>query len=462
MRVLLGTKAQWRTFGYLIGCAFLVCSVAFINRYPLVYSDTGTYIRSSFSLLPPDDRPIGYGLIIRAVTWQSTLWTVVIFQGAMIAWLLYETLGQLLPIGTVIWRVHLLLLGVLMLVTSMPWYMAQVMPDAMTPMVGVILFLLFVGRSISFPKQAFLWICLFFFLIAHNSHVAMSLLFLALAAFHVLVRRTSFARFWLVWVAVLVTTIGGIFFAAQYNGAHGMRAEYSPAANAFFAGRLCEGELMGDFLDEHCGEKRYALCPYKDELPVIPGDFIWGSNSIVARLGGNLSTVDSLIAPEVHDLLSDPVYLGRYVRMAIVASVTQLFQVNTNSGIVSYCEGSAPYLAIQEKLPWEASMYITSLQAHNAWWNLEFQDRIVHMALFLSVLVLVWCWRSSMKFEALHSFILTMLAWVVLNAAVTASLANVYDRLQSRVAWLTVLSAIIMLMRTPRGERMLAKYASRP
>lgn len=53
---------------YLVGTAFLIIALAFFNRYPLVYSDTGTYIRSAFTLHPPVDRPIGYSLIIRAVT----------------------------------------------------------------------------------------------------------------------------------------------------------------------------------------------------------------------------------------------------------------------------------------------------------------------------------------------------------------------------------------------------------
>ncbi len=299
-------RSRWRLYAYLIGCAFLVSAIAFINSYPLVYSDSGTYIRSSFTLLPPDDRPIGYGLIIRAVTWQSTLWTVVLFQGAMVAWLLYETLKQFLPTGTTVWRVHLLLLSVLMICTSMPWYMAEIMPDAVTPMLALIFFLLFKGHSIGVVKQVFLWICSFFFLITHNSHVAMGLLFLALAAGAVILLRKSSKRFWLTWAGAIATTIAGIFFVAGYNKDHGLRSEFSPSANVFFAGRLCEGEIVGDFLDEHCDEKDYALCPFKDELPTYPSSFIWGGSSMVNHLGGNMSTVDSLLKPMIHDLMWEP------------------------------------------------------------------------------------------------------------------------------------------------------------
>ena len=444
---------------YLVGCAFLVSAIAFINRYPLVYSDSGAYIEALFTLRPVADRPIGYALIMRAVTWQSTLWTVVLFQGGMMAWLLYEALRQVLPSTIDIKRVHLPLLVVLMVCTSMPWYMAQIMPDAMTPMLAVILFLLLHGEGLAVFKRAFLWACLFFFLISHNAHVAMSFLFLGLSAAVLLVRRSFAGRYWMAWSGVLLTTFGGVFFVAQYNGAHGMRAEFSPASNVFLSGKLCEGALLRDFLHERCPEVDYALCPYRDDLPKTPGAFIWGDTSIVSRMGGDLQQVDALLAPTVHDLLSDPEYLGRYVRMALVASVTQFFQVNTNSGILWCNEGSAPYSAVKKHLPWEESMYITSLQAYNSWWNLGTMDQIVHVAILLSLVVIWFCWPKGKDQVKLRALVTVLLAWVVLNAIVTASLANVYDRLQSRVAWLIVLAACLVLLKTTLGERMVRKFA---
>ena len=452
-------RSRWRLFAYLLGCAFLVSTLAFINCYPLVYSDSGTYIRSAFTLLPPNDRPIGYGLIIRAVTWQSTLWTVVLFQGAMVSWLLYEVLKQLLPATISIWRVHLCLVAVLMLCTSMPWYAAEIMPDALTPMIALMLFLLFVGQGLAVLKRIFLWICLFFFLIAHNSHVATSLLFLSLAAVFVILGRRSSKRFWLIWSGVLTTTLAGIFFVAGFNGAHGLRSEFSPSAHVFFAGRLCEGEILGDFLDERCGEENYALCPFKDELPTYPSGFIWGGSSMVDRLGGNMLLADSLLKPMIHDLMSDPEYLGRYVRLAMVASVTQFFQTGTNTGLHSFPEDSAPFSAIKQHLPWEASMYLHSSQIHNAWADISNCDRRVRLVLFLSVLLVLWCWRSINHAVPLRSLVLILGSWVILNAIVTGSLANVDSRLQSRVTWLIVLTACATLMHTPWGARHLNKYA---
>lgn len=431
-------------------CAtLLIATLAFFNRYPLVFSDSGTYIRSAFTLLPPPDRPIGYGLIIRAVTWQSTLWTVVLFQAAMLAWLLWEILKKVLPPKLHLMRNHLVLVLGLVLFSSMPWYAAQIMPDIFSAMIILVLYLLLRAPELGRVKRGFLWICLFFFLITHNSHVAMAAMLLAgLALFGLFRRRGAWPRFWANWGGATAVLALGVFFVAWYNGQHGLRQTFSPAANVFLSARLCENRMLGDFLEEHCGERDYPLCAYRHELPSLPTSFIWGDNSINWRISHDMEKVDSLLAPMVRDFFLDPAYVGRFLRSSLVASIAQLFQVSAVSGATPYLEGSAPYTVVSSSLPWELSSYATSMQAKGAWWDTSFNDRLVHVALLLALGLLAWCspqWRAHPELRLL---IPLLLAWVVLNAVVTASLANVYDRLQSRVAWLVVLAAGLVLAQT--------------
>ncbi|MEO7080650.1 MAG: hypothetical protein ABIY71_03945, partial [Flavobacteriales bacterium] len=398
-------------------------------------------------------------LIIRAVTWQSTLWTVVLFQAGMLAWLLWETLRKVLPAGATLWRTHLLLVLVLVLTTSMPWYAAQIMPDIFTPMLVLILYLLFRAPELGVVKRTFLWICLFFFLITHNAHVAMASLLLVGLAIARLLRKSWFAwpRFWPNLGGTAVVLASGVVFVAWYNGQNGLRPVFSPTANVFLAARLCENDLLADFLDEHCGDRDYVLCPYKDELPLVPVDFIWGDNSITAKLGTKMTVADTLLAPVVHDLLTEPEYLGRFLRSSLVASVVQLFQVNAASGLQPQLRGSPPFQQVAGRLPWELSSFNNSMQANGAWSDLGFSNRVVHLALLLALCVLVWAWPQWKTHPQLRTLVPLLLVWVVLNAVVTASLANVYDRLQSRVAWLVVLAACLVLMQTPWSRRLLKK-----
>lgn len=452
---------NWNTLWYLLATSFLVSCLAFTNRYPFVYSDSGAYIGSSFTLIPIADRPIGYSLIIRAITWQSTLWTVVLFQGFMTSWSLYELLKRLLPEGIAVRRVHLLLIAILVVCSSMPWYMAQIMPDALTPILLILLFLWMEGGELTGYKRAFIWVCVFFFLIAHYSHVAMAGLFLMGSLIHwLLKRKRSPAPGYPARLAgMAVALVGSVVFAMVYNGTHGFRPVLSPSANVYFAGRLCQDEILHDFLTKHCADRAYPICPYKDELPEIPGAFIWGDESVMHRAGLDMAAGDTILAPMIHDLLSEPEFLGRYVRSAFVGTVVQLFQVHTNSGIVSFYRDSAPYAVIKQRLPWEASTYIHSEQAYNGY-KMDFIDRVVLLALLVSMLVICWCWNAPGTGVPARRFGAQALAWVILNAAITSSLANVYDRLQSRVTWLVVLVACVLLLRSAWGERMMRKHAS--
>lgn len=454
-------KIDRGTFLYVFAASFLVGAIAYINRYPLVYSDSGSYILSSFTLKASPDRPVGYPLIIRAVTWQSTLWTVVLFQSFMTSWLIYEVLKQLLPPQVAVWRVHLVVVATLLLVTSMPWYEAQIMPDALTPLILLILFLLLMGDGLAMYKRFLLWACLFFFIIAHFSHVAMTGLFLGGIVVYNLVRPKRGARpaFWVRWTGPALALVGSVAFAIIYNSAQGYRPVLSPASNVFFCGRLCEDDILRDFLREHCGERRYVLCPYTEELPELPGDLIWGDHSVFSRTGMSFEEADTAFTPIIRDLLTEPEYLGRYIRSAFIGTVLQVFQVNTNSGVVSFYKDSAPYAVIKERLPWEANAYIHSTQAYNNW-DMAFVTHWTHLALLLAVLVLALAWPRNNAQSKLRFFLGSIVAWVLLNAAITSSLANVYDRLQSRVMWLIVLAACVALAHTRRGKRIVEASTS--
>ena len=70
-------------------------AIALWNGYPLVYSDTGTYIYSAADLFVPDDRPVGYGLWIRLTSGMKSLWFTVIIQNLLTAWVLWKVVESM-------------------------------------------------------------------------------------------------------------------------------------------------------------------------------------------------------------------------------------------------------------------------------------------------------------------------------------------------------------------------------
>jgi len=87
----------WRSLVYYFFTGLILVIPAFINKVPRVFSDAGTYLESASTLFPPVDRPIGYGFIIRATGWQSSIWPVVILQGMLSSWLIHRTMQTLFP-----------------------------------------------------------------------------------------------------------------------------------------------------------------------------------------------------------------------------------------------------------------------------------------------------------------------------------------------------------------------------
>ena len=58
-------RLDLRTGLHILAGTLVLMWPAFVNGYPLIYSDTSTFIHSAFELQPPMDRPITYGLFIR-------------------------------------------------------------------------------------------------------------------------------------------------------------------------------------------------------------------------------------------------------------------------------------------------------------------------------------------------------------------------------------------------------------
>ncbi len=117
----------------LVCLALLFLVIALWNRFPLVFYDTGGYLAEGLEgAFLPERSPV-YSLLLNVTAGGFSLWPVVILQAAMTAYLIAETaraeVGSI-PLG------GLILAGaVLMLATGIGWYVGQVEPDAMTPLV---------------------------------------------------------------------------------------------------------------------------------------------------------------------------------------------------------------------------------------------------------------------------------------------------------------------------------------
>jgi hypothetical protein len=60
--------------------ALLLSWPAFYNAYPLVFSDTGTYLAQAMERFLGWDRPVFYSFFLLPLHWSLTLWPVIPFR----------------------------------------------------------------------------------------------------------------------------------------------------------------------------------------------------------------------------------------------------------------------------------------------------------------------------------------------------------------------------------------------
>lgn len=434
-----------RSFGYYLITGLIVIAPALMNNYPLVYADSNTYVASSRNLLPPIDRPIGYSLLIRAVTWQSTLWTIILFQGMVMSWLIHEVLRSLFPNSRTTWRKHVLMLTFLTLFTSLPWYASQIMPDVLSGGMGLCVFLLLLGRNRSILSTCFLWVLLFVLTTCHLSFLAM--LFPLCLGLIVL----AFVRPWFRFsrlaprktlVGLLLVPILASLFIVGYNDRNGHGAVLSPTSSLFLAGRFAESGVLRTYLSKTCASSPHELCDHLDQLRATGMYFVWDAGAPTRQHRGLVESSGRLDTV-VHDILTDPSMWPMLAWTSVVSTLTQLAQVNIGSGIEPYQRNPDSYAAISRGIPHELPAYLTSRQQRGGW-NFEFMNALA-MPLYLAAWITIVMFFPPKSKVRWVMFILIMLATVILNAFATGAIANVYDRLQARVTWLVIFAALAIL-----------------
>ncbi|MEO8066817.1 MAG: hypothetical protein ABI599_03895 [Flavobacteriales bacterium] len=446
------TKAFARGFLYYFVTGLILAIPALMNQSPLVFSDSGAYIVSSFKLTAMTDRPMGYPLILRAVTWQASMWPMIFFQCTLASWLIQLVLRQLQPQRTQLWRLHIPLLGILLLTSSLAWYTSQLMPDALSGFLGLLLFLVFFGKNLGTARLIFLWICLFFVGLSHFGHMAV---LIAIAGCLLLVRRLPGykavfgRRFWWNWTGLVAVLLGTMVFTRGYNQQQGHGWVMAPASDLFLAAKLCESGVMYEHLKRTCPDHDHPLCAHLDAFNTSAMFYIWDDTSPLKHPDGQIAASKS-IAPLLHEVLCDPANWGLIAWTTFTGTLIQLTQVDIGAGLRDYREETAPWWPYQYELHHELPLYMNSHQ-QNAMWHFDTLNHINFVVLPASLIIMLLLWRNTSI--RLRAFMVVAFAVVFFNAMATAGLANIYDRLHARVTWLVVLAACLVLLEQYVGRR---------
>jgi nitrate reductase NapE component len=437
--------------------ALLMTWPAIFNRYPLLYPDSMTYIgdgrvvaRAVFLHKLSDYygfRSFIYSLGIFPFHWLLSLWAVVALQALLASYVICLVVRSILPRQTV-WC-YLIICALLSLLTSMSWFASEVMPDILGPLLYLCIFLLvFARETLSRVERWAVILIAWWGVASHATHLILAAgMCIFLAFLWVLCRKSTIIRLRAVGEVALI-----VFFAAAAQVALHTYLYGEPSLNGerppFLMARVIADGPGRWYLEQHCGEVRFAICDYVHNLPTDSDDFIWGENGVWQS--ASEETEKRMRQEEVPLVLATlRAYPGAQISKSLANFWAQLttfgFELDANDWVLK---------EFDNVLPGGKPHYLQSRQARDAI-PFDFLVVVQYCAVIASVVAigvfgfLVWR-RRSPRIVGLG---LVILLAVVANAFVTGALSTVEDRYQSRVVWLIPFLACVLALNWREDKR---------
>ena len=416
--------------------------VAFFNGAPLVFPDTISYATTSYLVEIPGMFSAFYGIFIRPLHQRITLWPVVLAQGALMAHLLYLVVRCVT--GRYAGKTEtLLMVAALCLLSGLPWFTGQIMPDVFSAVVILGFFLLaFCTDQLGRGELLYVSVLTTAGIATHLSHVpiALGLIVLCGALWPIFApRRIGIWR----WTALLVIPfLLAVCSMLAINWINSRQLVFARNSNVFLLAKLIEEGPAYDYLAQTCPHAQYSLCPYVDELKGQSQDGLkWSGGSPFYKVGG----FDRL-EPEARSIVWATLraYPLQILRGAMSNAGRQLLHFEIGEGLspdslslVNLYIGKVFEPGVEQSL-------LRSKQADGLLPLAEFRS-LHRVGLLLGLALVVWSLMAAGqklpgRLVALYVFVGAGVLW---NVVVTSALSGPFDRYLARVIWLVCFIGLV-------------------
>ncbi|CAN5224602.1 hypothetical protein BH10PSE16_BH10PSE16_31030 [soil metagenome] len=396
-------------------------------------------------------RSVYYGALLYAGYLSGKMWLAVAVQALCVAYVLQLLMMKLWGLRS---RELIGVAAALSLLTPLGVYTGFLMPDVFAPLVILSMGTLAVyWGQLSRPHRWVLSALLLFGLCAHSSHLALAVLLLAL----VLAAR-FFSTRWrgLPWAGLAVVAcciVGALAAEWAFNKAVTVAVGAPPLRLPHLMGRLINLGPGTAYLRQHCPGSGYAACAYLRNYPTQWDDFLFSTNPAKGTFAlADAATKRRLSDEQLHfsaDVIRfDPVGVMAGVGVDVLRQLVD-FRVDIaayDKHAFGMYEGRVPDGVLADMHNSRAAR----LFSLNHWLTIS------SYAMVLASLLMSGLWhllRSNATALALAvprqrsfaDFAWLVVAGVVANAVVCATLASSMDRFQARVIWLLPFMALAVL-----------------
>lgn len=436
--------------GVIATAAIISCYIAFYNNYPLVYPDTGSYLHSGWEHVVFLDRTVFYGLFLRYFNIGNTVMSMVLWQGLLVCYLLYKLAGIFYS-GLRLRVVYLSLIGFITIFTGFSYNVSILIPDIFSAITFLSLFNLLFNTRIHFLEWALIALIYVLSICTQLSTLpVISMLLVIVGLYWVYQKITQESVFLPIKKLLAVVGLTGMSVIViptvhyQIDG----KFKISGGSHVFLMNHFIEQSVLDMYLKEHCGEKNYKMCAYKDSIAYLGWDFMWAEKSPLYKTGGWEANEDEYRAI-IKDLLKDPKYRKIAIYKGLEYGFKQFFTFHTTVS-PPLLEGSAPYGQIQWRLPDTAKEYISDRQNTNRL-DLNFINAVEMPVFFASLIAALLFLFSPVLSTMLSSnerwLLATVIVYILVSAFICSNLSTIHARFQNRIVWILPFSVLLIVIR---------------
>ena len=422
----------------LLGAVLLLWPAA-INGYPLVFSDSGTYLSQAVHHYLGWDRPVFYSLFMLPLHLTLTTWPVIVVQALLTSYTLHLLRRVLLPGVSAWWLVPLT--AALAFATSLPWIAAQLMPDLFAGLLVLVLGLLAFASSLLARRER-IWLTGFaaFMIAIHQSHLLLTMLLLpVLLAVRWWSARGAMRDATLLLAAPVLACVAMI----AVNVIGHQRASVAPFSNVFTLARVIYDGPGMRVLVRDCPHMHWRLCPYLDRFPPTADEFLWLPDGPLNRAGGA-----KLVSTEANTVIARAVAAepGAALRAILGNTMQQLAEFASGDGLEPWPRTVTPWI-VRDFPRFEADTYLAARQTNGlqlvpAWLGtLHWVVALLGVGL-CAVLMPVALHRR----QRVGAFLALVLLVLPVNAFIAGGLSGPHDRYQNRIMWLPPMLAALAIV----------------
>jgi hypothetical protein len=245
------------------------------------------------------------------------------------------------------------------------------------------------------------------------------------------------------------------------NFAVSKRLAWTPGGYGIVFARMLQDGIVARYLDTHCAERHFKLCPYRHDLPATADAFLW-SDGPFNRLG-RFDGLGEEMRTIVLDSLTE--YPALQLKAALAAAGKQLVSVATGEGVLTTIWHT--YGIMERYTP---AVVPSMRAAHQQHGELHFEAiNAVQVPLALAAMalmpVLMILGLRQRTFADLGLFAATVTLAILGNAVICGVLSNAHDRYGARLTWVPLLVSALALLRRQRIAaelRELSRQTARP